>query len=383
MEKIGIITFHASHNNGSMLQTLALQSILKNKYGCKVEIINFSNYGQRNMYAILPKADNYKRVIKNIIWMTRYKDMKKQYNSYNDFSKKYFNLTKKEYSSSEQLKELDNVYDAVITGSDQVWNIACRDADDAYYLNFLDKTSKYAYAVSFGANNPFELDGNKTIHKDYVKLFKKVSVREKNAQRWIKEAMGKEVPICLDPTMLLSQEEWENIVDIGEKPIISGKYIYYYCFSINNEVKKFLKWVSKKTKMPVYFMEAKEWILKMCWKDGIRLIGEYGPDVYMNVVKNAVLFITTSFHGTAFATIYKKNFWYINDGIPNKKDDRAVSFLSQLGLMDRYKTIDELKKLDLMQMPSYDKPYLELEKLKKHSYEYLDSIIKDCEQSDK
>ena len=99
-------------------------------------------------------------------------------------------------------------------------------------------------------------------------------------------------------------------------------------------------------------MEAKEWTLKMCWKDGIHLIGEYGPDVYMNVVKNATLFITTSFHGTAFATIYKKNFWYINDGIPNKKDDRAVSFLSQLGLMDRYKTIEELKKLDLMQMPN-------------------------------
>ena len=54
MKKIGLITFHASHNNGSMLQALALQTILEKKYNCKVEIINFSNESQRNMYAVLP-----------------------------------------------------------------------------------------------------------------------------------------------------------------------------------------------------------------------------------------------------------------------------------------------------------------------------------------
>ena len=226
MKKIGIITFHASHNNGSMLQTLALQSILEKKYKCQVEIINFSNSGQRNMYAVLPKADNYKRVIKNIIWITKYNELKKQYNSYNDFLKKYFHLSEREYTFSEELKELDNNYDAVIAGSDQVWNIACRDADDAYYLNFLNNTPKYAYAVSFGANNPFELDGDKRIHSDYIKAFKKISVREKNAQKWIEEAMGNRVPICLDPTMLLDKEQWENIVSNDNIKLIIGLGAY-------------------------------------------------------------------------------------------------------------------------------------------------------------
>lgn len=383
MKKIGILTFHASHNNGSMLQTLALQSVLEKKYRRAVEIINFSNIEQRNMYAILPKADNYKRVIKNLIWLTKYNEMKKQYNAYNSFAKKYFHLSEQEFILSEQLKQLDNSYDAVITGSDQVWNVACRDADDAYYLNFLETTPKYAYAVSFGANNPFELDGNKTTHKDYIKKIKKISVRERNAQKWIEENVGEKVPICLDPTMLLDEKQWEEIVDIGNTPVITGKYIYYYCFSINNEIQKFLKWISHKSGMPVYFMEAKEWTLKMCWRNGIHLIGKYGPDIYLNVVKNATLFITTSFHGTAFATIYKKNFWYINDGIPNKKDDRAVSFLSQLDLMDRYKTIAELKEIDLMKNPDYEKPYIKLEKLKKESFKYLDSILKECGEIDK
>ena len=379
MKKIGLITFHRSHNNGSMLQTLALQYILKNRYELDIEIIDFSNAGQRNMYSVFPKADNIRRLIKNIIWVTQYKQIKKQYNAYNAFIKKYFQLTPKEYICSNDLKELDVAYDAVIAGSDQVWNICCRDADDAYYLNFLKNTPKYGYAISFGANNPFEIDGDCNIHKDLVSQFSRVSVREKNAQKWIFDALNMYVPICLDPTMLLSKDIWEKIVDIGDDPLIKGNYIYYYCFSINEDVQKFLNWVSMKYDMPVYFMEAKEWTLKTCWRNKIKLIGEYGPDVYMNVVKYSRLFITTSFHGTAFATIYKKNFWYISDGKIDNKDDRAQSFLSQLGLMDRFKTIDELKNLDLTISPDYTNPYCKLHNLQEYSYKYLDEIVMEIE----
>lgn len=375
MKKIGIITFHRSHNNGSMLQALALQHILKNKYSLDIEIIDYSNEGQRNMYSVFPKADNVKRVVKNMIWATQFKQLVKQYNSYNQFIEKYFILSPKMYLDSQELGELETAYDAVIAGSDQIWNICCRDADDAYFLNFLDTTPKYAYAISFGANNPFEIDGNSDKHKKLISRFSKISVRENNAQKWIRDSLGITVPICLDPTMLLTKNEWESIVEVGDTAIIPGKYIYYYCFNISNDVQEFLKWLSNKYNMPVYFMDVKEWTLKGCWKNKIKLIREYGPDVYMNVVKNAYLFVTTSFHGTAFATIFKKNFWYISDGKVNKTDDRAQSFLTQLGLMGRYKTIEELMETDLSCAPDYTDPYMKLAELQKSSYAYLDGII--------
>ena len=66
----------------------------------------------------------------------------------------------------------------------------------------------------------------------------------------------------------------------------------------------------------------------------------------------------------------------------NKKDDRAVSFLTQLDLMGRYKTIDELKNIDLREYPSYKKPYEKLKLLQKESFEYLDLLVKDCEKSE-
>ena len=64
--KIGIITFHASLNCGSMLQAYALKHILEEKYHNEVEIINYSNFGQRSYYAnwdIFPRPS----VLKNNI----------------------------------------------------------------------------------------------------------------------------------------------------------------------------------------------------------------------------------------------------------------------------------------------------------------------------
>ena len=375
MKKVGIMTFHASHNNGSMLQTLALQSVLRNKYNFDAEVVNYSNEAQQNMYAVLSKATNYKKIIKNMILATNLKQLKIQFNSYNEFINKYFKLSGKIISNREEFEKIKDKYDAFVAGSDQVWNVKAQDADDIYYLDFETKVPKLSYAVSFGANNPF-LTNKKDKYAECIRNFNLLSVREHNAQKWIKEGTGIEPQICLDPTMLLSEEEWENTVNVGE-PIIKGDYIFYYCFHITEEVQKFLNFVSKKYNMPVYFMEAKEWTLKTCWKNKIKLIKSYGPDVYMNVVKNSKIFITTSFHGTAFATIYRKNFWYIDSGKNDpSKDDRAISFLTQLNLMGRYKTIKDLKEMDLNEMPDYEDVYSRLDGLKEKSYGYLDKLSK-------
>lgn len=381
IKKIGILTFHASHNTGSMLQALALQTVLEKKYRLPVEIVDFSNLAQQNMYSKIPKASNYRKLFKNMIWMTNYKQIQKQYDAYNAFAEKYFHLSSKRYNTSMELEGIEQDYSAFIAGSDQVWNTQCMDADDAYYLNFVKEKPRYGYAVSFGANNPFELDQGSGLHAAYFEKFSKVSVREKNAQKWIAEATGKTVPICLDPTMLYDREDWEKIVDVGNTQIISGKYIFYYCFSITEEVQKFLKWVSNATGLPVYFMEAKEWTLKSCWRNKIRLIKEYGPDVYMNVVKFAEIFITTSFHGTAFATIYQKRFWYIKSkDSENSKDDRAISFLSQLNLTSQYKTISELMQTDLYQFPDYFGVDQRIATLRDASFAYIESIVEEIKR---
>ena len=53
MKKLGLITFHRSHNCGSILQAYALQTVLKDKFQIDNELIDFSNAGQQRYYATL------------------------------------------------------------------------------------------------------------------------------------------------------------------------------------------------------------------------------------------------------------------------------------------------------------------------------------------
>lgn len=376
MKKIGILTFHASHNNGSMLQAIALQHVLNDKYFLDTEIINFSNEAQQNMYSIMPKANKLKRIIRNAIWMTNIKEIRKQYYSFDQFMKKYMILSNVEYREMKEINKIEEKYSSIIVGSDQIWNVKCVDADDAYYVNFSNTIPRYAYAVSFGANNPFVIDEKYT---EYVKKFNMISVRENNGKKWIKNSVGLDVELCLDPTMLLKIDEWECLINVGN-PVIDGDYIFYYCFSITEDVQRFLAYISKKYDMPVYFSEAKEWALKTCWRNKIKRVKKYGPDVYLNLVKNSKLFITTSFHGTAFATLYHKHFWYIDRGDNDpEKDDRAITFLNQLDLMDRYRTIAELKEMDLYLKHEYDNTDTLLNNLRIKSNDYLNKMVKDIQ----
>lgn len=375
MNKIGIVTFHASDNCGSVLQTFALQNVLKNKFNTDSEVIDFSNDGQKSMYRPFWKVTGVKSIIKNALWATVYSDIKRQILAYESFRDKYLKLSSDSFSNCGELVCLNDQYDKFITGSDQVWNIKCLDADDAYYLSFADDDKKYAYAVSFGANNPFIGDEGEH-YSNLVKRFKKISVRENNARKWIKDVLKKDIQICLDPTLLLDEKQWAEYIDIGDEPIINEKFIFYYCFSISEHIARFLHQVSKKYNMPVYFLEPKEWALRCCWKNNIKLVGKYGPEVFLNLMKNAEIVFTTSFHGTVFSAIFHKKFWYIDSGYNDpEKDDRAISILNQLGLYDRYKTTDFLLSADLDATVDYKETDRRLEELKEESFAYLKEII--------
>ena len=67
MKKVGIITFHAAYNYGSMLQAYALQQvILSMGYDC--EIINFRSPAQKRQYKpIFVVGSFYGRCVRFII----------------------------------------------------------------------------------------------------------------------------------------------------------------------------------------------------------------------------------------------------------------------------------------------------------------------------
>ena len=207
MKKIGIITFHNSYNCGSMLETYAIQKYLQKK-DLENEIIDFSTKAQKELYDISFKNNSIKNIIKNILLFPWRKKVKINNNQYEQFKSKNFKLSSDKYDEKKKIK--DN-YSIVVAGSDQIWNITISDSDDAYFLPWVTKARKVAYAPSFGAQNILKVSSSPEKYKKYIVSFDALSVREKNGQKWIKDLTGRKAELLIDPTLLLSQEDYSSL----------------------------------------------------------------------------------------------------------------------------------------------------------------------------
>ena len=141
MKKIGIITFHASHNCGSFLQAYALQRFLiKNNFD--VEVINYSNDGQQQLYKIVFKNNSIKNILKNIVLLPRRKILKNTYKNYEKFIHDNLKLSKAKFSMIKELKDYKFNYEIFICGSDQVWNVTIDDFDESYFYRLYQIVKK-------------------------------------------------------------------------------------------------------------------------------------------------------------------------------------------------------------------------------------------------
>lgn len=367
--KIGILTFHAAYNCGSMLQTYALQSFVK-KLGYDVEIIDFSNKKQRRIYSLYSKNKNVKFMIRNLIFYLHKNRILRNFDQYERFKNEFFQLSE---NSSDESKNIDiSPYDVIIAGSDQIWNVTIADSDEAYFLPW-DNLRKIAYAPSFGARNPMEyaVDIEKIIK--YLKEFDALSIRENNGRTWIKEMIGQDVPVVLDPTLLLNEKDYEAIID--NHISVPSKYIFYYCPTYSLDFNLLVKKISRKYNLPVIAFNSKSYYLRGMNYERFLLPEYEDPAVYLRLMKNASLVITTSFHGTVFSTIFKRKFWVIKNGGMYSTDDRVMTLLSDLGIEDRLIEMPFDSSFDYMKDVSYEKYNEKLYEHQEHSKEYLISAL--------
>jgi hypothetical protein len=369
--KVGLITFHASHNLGSLAQTYALQFVLKVKLNHDADIIDFSSAQQKNMYSLFPKIKSWKNIVKNLITLVFYPVLRKRYDDFQKFIDDEFVKTSKSFDSFEQLKELKGEFDVLICGSDQIWNIKCTDFDDAYFLGFDTETKKVAYAVSLGGQN---ITNSPDVQKyqRYLEDFDYISVRERNGQGWISQLTDKSVEIVADPTLLVEREKWDSLV---KEPDIQGDYIFFYGVPFNPETYDAVVKIGKQLSMPIIMLDARSYIYKFNFLRGIKLYKGSSPGDYFGLIKNAKLVVTTSFHGTIFSTIFRKNFWTITFKETNKDDDRVGTLLDQLGMNDRFIFLEDIDKYDLTSDVDYTNYERNLEPLKRKSFEFLEKAL--------
>ena len=372
MKKIGIITFHSSLNCGSMLQAYALQQVVNEMDDVDCKIIDFSNKSQKRIYSIFVIPRNFKDFLKNIATLPFYFKFKKSQDNHLKFLHDHLILTKESFETEDELKQIDGVYDYLICGSDQVWNITCGDADDSYFLSFAQKGTKIAYAVSLGAVSIERNTNDISKYIKYINEFDYLSVRENKAKERIGKLTNKKIEILLDPTLLYTASYWDKFVS---ESVDKREYILYYAFSFPKEVNDVVQNISKRLNLPVLMIDAKSWAFKGLFFKGFKLTDTYGPISFLNVIKNAKLVLTTSFHGTVFSVLYEKKFWNLKSSMNNSEDDRAITLLDQVNLSNRMISIHEILERDLLEEIDFEKTNKNLDILRMKSREFLQRAL--------
>ena len=326
--KIALITIHNATSYGAVLQTFATYKILS-QYG-EVEIINYFNPhlpGQSNLIRFDPSIGGIRRAIHDIL---RLKDRNKVIKKFKKFIKDNMNLSKLVTQQDIKNGAINNYFDVYVCGSDQVWNprIVSKDGqlDPIYFLSFANKTAKkLSYASSMGGH--YLTDSEQEQVKDLLKDFTTISVRESDTQEVLSQLLKREVFHVLDPTLLLSKEEWFEVLEI-DKNYRSQKeeYILVYMLPKVPLMKKVVKFFVKKFGDKVVTMDQSS---KPFIKTDVH-IRDAGPIEFIELFANAKFVITNSFHGVCFSINFKKPFVAVSGG-----GNRVESLLNLFGLKER------------------------------------------------
>ena len=192
--KVGVITFHSANNYGAVLQTWALQKVLKN-LGTTPGVINYHPDIIDRLYDPMKLKRGFARELLKLRLYIRNRKSIVRYNKFQSFLKTKLNLIG-DYRTYEELLKADLNLDAYIVGSDQVWNPTHTGRyDPAYYLEFAKEGSRrISYAASLGTN--YIVSKYKEPMQKALKSFTGISVRERSVQGAVSELTGNLWRLC-------------------------------------------------------------------------------------------------------------------------------------------------------------------------------------------
>ena len=273
---------------------------------------------------------------------------------------KNINFTKKVFNIND--KNLIKKYDYFIAGSDQVWNPTFGRLSDFDLLSFARPEQRIAFSASFGINKlPDEF---KEKAKKELQKFKDISVREDAGKQIIEELTDrKDVQVLVDPTMLLTSEEWDK-VSKKPKQLKTNKYILnYFLGNISEERNNEINRIAKENNCEIINI-----------LDSKSPFYQTGPSEFLYLEKNAFLICADSFHSCVFAILFDRPFIVFDrEDSMEKMNSRIETLLKKFKLEDRWydkKIKEEQLKID------YAETYKILEKERIKAKEFIEKSLK-------
>jgi len=377
--KVGILTLYYKNNNyGGQLQAYALQKFLEDR-SIQCEQISFQKTDNKiNQYK--KRKLSMMKLIKNRIWrmcnIVVYIKAKERWRNFEKFSN---SIPHSKYIyTSQNITDSINSYDTFVCGSDQIWSDKWSDREEqlVYCLDFVDGKKKIAYAASIGAN---ELNSEHAdLLKKSLEKFNSISVRESSAKILIDEIISKDIKTVLDPTLLLSANDWNNVC-VETKKSKEEPYIFAYLLGMNRQQREAVTDIAKELKLKLWTIPYVFGSMRTC-DLGFGDIKDYssGPAEFIGLIKNADLILTDSFHAMVFSVIYHKQFYVFkrdSDNNPKSMNSRIVDFLTELGLKKRLVNSNFIESIDIKSNIDYKEVDEVLEKKREISIEFLNKAL--------
>lgn len=375
--KVILTTVFSAFNYGSSLQALAGKRIIE-KTGYECELVKLKSLIKGRDVRI----GKLMTILFRSIFLNKNNSLKTYNNSYNKTlvegtECKFFNFTDTYLKPQEvtygELKRMAEESIACFSGSDQIWNSSTLYVDPLYYLRFAPQYKRVALSPSFGRD--FIADYNKEKMRKWIIDYPYLSVREDSGVKLIKELTGRDAMHLLDPTLIINSEEWKSILCIEDKP--NDYILAYFLDEPSDYAKKCLKKLKEKLDCKILAIPYK--FEYMDYSDSIIAAG---PKEFVELVANAKVVCTDSFHGTVFAiNMHTPFFTYEREyGSANKQSERVLSILRKVDMLDRYQpknVVGELNNLDF----EHSKEILNAER--KKAYDYVNNAINSIKKNEK
>lgn len=354
--KIGIVTIVDYTNYGNRLQNYAVYYILK-KMGCRaITLISFKEKPFLNGQVITWLK---RLILKQLCRFPKLAE--KRFDSSNirwaNFLLWSKNIpTRKFYNVNMIPNKVNDKFDLFIAGSDQIWNYHFSSGKfNDYFLKFASNNKKIALSGSFGVDDiPAEW---KRSYIDSLSTFSHISVREKTGQTIIKQLIGKDVPVLIDPVMVLSKEEWLKVAK-PPRVNVSKPYVLKYYLGDESEDDKIDSWAYQNG-YEVYELlnENKPYLYSS------------GPGEFISLIKDASLICSDSFHCIAFSILFSRPFIvYSRLGKANDMSSRLNTLLATFNFERRWKSLLTEDEFLLCDFSNVDKI---IDKEKKRFINYL------------
>lgn len=341
---LNIITVHASGNYGSFLQAYALSRVLSEKYPTFIVEAGVRNIN-KTVYLMC-----FKNILKGVL-SGRFKYSKYYWNKYVTFRNNMKCLNRI------PLKKASGCF---VFGSDEIWNLNRKEMSDFPILwgTSLESQKRIAYAPSLNGCSIETLEKYGLCNE--VKCFNALSARDNYSCNTLTKISGKYVEKVLDPTLLISKNDYISI----SKKTDRQHYIALYLFHVDKDLIEYL--LDFKQKHNLLLISIGNWYE---WCDEC-VVSENPFDYYIN----ADYVITNTFHGTAFAINLEKQF------ISFSRSEKISELLNEFELSDRDvkgKSFSEIT--NILETPiQFNNVRKLLDKKRELSRRYIFDSIKDC-----